>query len=478
MPLDDVEITIVDRQDDPQTSPADGDSVDYLPFGIKVLKLQVRRNPATKPDLGPIRIHPQNYLPPDGDSEDPQRWRVYGTAANDPDLWVVWGAGHDQGFSVKMADQFVFNKVAAPLDDDGTYYIYLHLIHRPADPFAHTPTDKTLTILATDKQRGIRGQKTVRLTVPQGTSNPLRAHWQAQGGVSTITFHGADGSPAQLPRYVSRWWPVRRVAYDPVDDKLAQFLQDLEIRYQRQVDGSKRGRIDLSLDGTQIAQVTGDLEVPVYDRRLCSMEPFRFVDDHHLVLRLWFYWADLGFAESEELKPKGLLGAIAGAILPWRKVAEVPDVERFDLVLDPDDQTLKHKYMCTDTHWQEFWAGNKAAEALELGIATLTDIPKLKKLADSVPEIEGPVHDPLANGLCDIVNELSHHECPFRQQVPGELITADARLPGIEYKVCPRCGTYFRGQDVRAVGLWGKHAPLVANADVLDGLTSTSVLEG
>ena len=87
-----VTLEIVDRH-----TSSDINSVDYLPFGVKVLKLRVRRNIAET--LPPIHIRPKRYRTPDNDAPQPDKWRVYGMADDDDDLWIAWGAGDERGFS-------------------------------------------------------------------------------------------------------------------------------------------------------------------------------------------------------------------------------------------------------------------------------------------------------------------------------------------------------------------------------------------
>ena len=482
MARDDVQITVVGRQ---KSDEANG--VDYQPFGVKVLKLRVQRNPVTKPTLGPIWIRPKGYTPPDAQADDPTRWRVYGTAEGDPDLWVAWGAGDERGFCVRTKDRFKIDKVPLPLDDQ-PHYVYLHLIHRPQEPFAHGPTERTLTIQAVGEDDQVHGETTVRLTVPATATNPLRAHWDwdLDAGVSTITLRGTDGAPAQLPLYVSRWWPTCRVEYVPLEGAVAQFVRDLRIVYHRQDDGHDRGRINVLLGDTLLAEFTGDLPLPLHDYRLVTAEILRFLDDHHLVVRLWFYWVHLGFSPEQlmtfvpperradwQAEAERVSDGLRRLILPWHKREEVPDVERFDLLLDPNDLSLK--YVGTDTHWQEFWAIVDDGEPLRARIATLLDSAKVVALAQSVPKRKPPVFDPLANGLCDIVNEWSGHRCPYRGE--GQLVVAGDIEEGQAYHVRPRCGSHFIGQGVKALGV-AKHAPLLGNVSVIENAVSTSVLEG
>ncbi|OQY21045.1 MAG: hypothetical protein B6I35_09245 [Anaerolineaceae bacterium 4572_32.2] len=479
MARNDVEIKVIERQ-----TPIDGNSVDYQPFGVKILKLRIQRNQDSKPDLGPIWIHPQGYTRPDAKSDDPALWRVYGTAEGDPDLWAAWGAGDERGFCVKTKDRFKIDKVPLPLDDDKFYYIYLHLIHRPQDPLAHKPQEKSITVQASGEDGQVYGETSVRLTVPEQARNPLRAcwEWNPDTGSSAITLRGAGDAPAQLPLYVSRWWPVRRVEYAPVDERTAQFLHDLKITFHRQDEGGNRGRIEVELGSTPLAEFSGDIALPLHDYRLFTAEVFRFLDDHHLVVRLWFYWVHLGFSPEQltclmpaehRAEAERVSADLRKGLLAWHRREEVPDVERFDLLLDLND--LNTKYVGTDTHWQEFWAIVDDGEPLQARIATLLDSAKVAALAKSVPRDNQPIFDPLPNGLCDIVNEWSGHNCPHRPQ--GQLVTSDKIQEGREYESCPRCGARFIGQGARALGV-AKHAPLLGNVSVIENAVSSSVLEG
>lgn len=482
MAHDDVEIKVIERQ-----TPLSVNSVDYQPFGVKVLKLRIRRNQATRPTLGPVWIHPKGYTPPDIAAGDPARWRVYGVAENDPDLWVAWGAGDERGFCVRTKDRFKIDKVPLPLEDDGFYYVYLHLIHRPPDPFTHSPMPKTLVVQATGEKGQVYGETSVTLTVPEQAAQSVRAHWDwnLDVGTSAITLRGADGEP-HIPLYVSRWWPARQVKYVPVDDATRKFLNDLNITYRRQHNSQDRGRVEVTLNDTLLAEFCGDLALPLHDYRLCSAEVMRFLDDYHLVVRLWFYWVHLDFSTDQLLtfvppdrrdglraEAERVRASLKNPLLPWYKRDEIPDVERFDLLLDPNNPAVK--YVGTDTHWQEFWAMVKKGEPLQARIASLLDTFRVVNQASSVPHAEPPVFDPLANGLCDIVNQYTGRTCPHRGK--GGLIAAPDIEEGSDYVICPRCGSHFIGQGEKALGI-AKHAPLLGNVLILQNAVSTSVLEG
>lgn len=499
MAAHDVLIEIVDRD-----GATGATSVDYMPFSIKVIKLRVRRGgvPGNRPALGPIWIHPANYIQADGDSPDPNRWQIFGTADDDPDLWVAWGAGDEQGFCAKTKDKLKFIKDPAPLDDDEDHFIYLHLIHRPIDFLNHVPAPKTLTLIATSEKPDhtvLRdgagnvqsfGELRVDLKVPAAATNPVRARWSwdVDAGLSTITFGGAPGQPSQLPRYVSRWWPASQVDYDMVDQATSDFLAKLKITYQRRVNGSNRSQVDVFHDTMLVARITGDLGLPLHDYRQCSFEVARFPDDHHVVVRLWFYWVTLKFTvdqlmtfvpvgKKSQWRPRAqaLCRRINGGLLPWRQREEAPDIERFDLVLTPG--LLASKHVGSDIHWREYWATVDWDAALRAKIASIGEVAQVVKQGQTLPEIDPPPFDPLANGLCDLVNEGTGLNCPHRGA--GRVVEAAHIRRDRQYIVCAGCSTHFFGQEQKAAGMfWAKHAPLPENVTPIQNAVSTNVLDG
>jgi hypothetical protein len=266
-------------------------------------------------------------------------------------------------------------------------------------------------------------------------------------------------------------------------------MAELGLRYVRQDAGQERSRLELRWGERVLAVVDGDLALPLHDKRLVSFELFRFVDDYHLALRLWFYWVNLRFDEEELLAfvpadPEGkwrkearrVGQALGGSALPWRRYQhydEVPDVERFDLLIDPAKKAIS--YAGTDTHWQEFWS-RVDSPTLRATIASFRELWSLYEQKKAVAEREEPVTNPVANGLCPIVNDGSSHPCHNRPA--GHVVTAEDYIEGIAYAVCPGCATRFIGDPERAVGILGKHAPILEVATVLDNAVSNNVLRG
>jgi hypothetical protein len=473
-----IDISLVDAK----TAVADT-SVDYVPFGIKVLKLQIRKidGPNKK-----VWIRTKSFKR----DEDP--CAIYGYADDGEDLWAVWGAGDIMGFCAKYEER-AGTKKAVPLDDNEPHTVYFHLIHRPTNPAEHQLRTRQVTIVAvtTDddvndlakKRCGERqhhdrviAEKTFTLTVPQGAENAIRPIWtrRSDGSGSHIAFSGKA-----IPRYVSRWWPAREVTYTTVVGP-----PDITLDYVRKANGDE-GAVDIWLktdDGrVRLARVEGHLTLPLHDLRWFAPELYRFYDDETYVLRLVFFWADenidaddlLAYVPDDEkgalhdeatkeandiMQPGGLFAKWRG----WGKQYEIPDVERFDIVFNPDRPA--EKFGCTDAHWREYWVKFDPGQACRCSIAAPQDAYKV------------------------VLNHFLRHFRHFHKQEPKP-ITNPLEEGGIAAVITagrciydPNSGRIVCGEKPpvrpRAPGLLGKNAPTLENANLLDDGLSSDVLEG
>lgn len=497
---------------------AAGAEVDYLPFGTKILKLRVQRNPVTRPDMGPIWLRPRGYVAPDHASEDAADARAFARIGPAGDLWVAWGAGDEQGFSVRYAEGVqrvdgvpMPGSVPQPFDDDEAHFLYFHVIHRPEAADAALPDRVPLTIEAVDASDEVHGVLAVTLTAPEGAADAVRAVWATRWGEdgeaeSTIALAApsADLGDWRVARYVSRWWPPDRVDYAPArpgageaspGPDFAAFLEGLQIVFRRRA-GAK-AEIEVRHAATTLATLDGDIAIPLHDCRLLHVEPMLFTDDRHLVLRLWLYWLHLDFGvddllrhvpqdrkeawrpEAERVRDslRGFLG-----LLGWRRNQEIPDIERFDLLVDVASGRVD--LVGSDAHWRELWARivpapGGARPAAELKILTPNELIAVVLNNKDLTSVEGPpAYDPLANGLCDVANRDHPGNCPHRPA--GRMFAVDEQVDEVEYTPCEGCGSRFREvpQPARAPGILGKHAPIFENAVVVRGAVSTNVLEG
>jgi hypothetical protein len=114
-------------------------------------------------------------------------------------------------------------------------------------------------------------------------------------------------------------------------------------------------------DAPVLARVHDNIQLQGIDQfRHVSAELYHFVD-HFYVLRLWFAWLWK-----------------AGAVTAGH---EIPDAERFDLVIDP--LAAKVEYAATDAHWKEHWCpGPPFGDPIEMEIGlfspqVVAGLPKL-----------------------------------------------------------------------------------------------------
>jgi hypothetical protein len=471
----DIDIQIVDgRRAVAETS------VDYIPFGVSTLKLQIRKiaGPAQK-----VWIRTKHF------KRDQDPCAIYGHADDGEDLWVVWGAGDIMGFCTKYAEQ-AGTKKAVVLDDDKPHTVYLNLIHRPRDPIHHQLRDRQLTIVAvctdapdsvaqqpcTERQYQDRiiAEKTFTLTVPKGASIPIRPVWEGQPDASHITFQGDD-----VPRYTSRWWQTRQVAYAPVKD-----TPRITLDFVRVANNEHEGEITVWLEKGDrrecLAVVAGHLTRPIYDLRWFVPGLYRFHDDKLFVLRLSFFWTNehldgdalLAFvpdAQKEALRDQRtreaaelMQSSLRNVWLGWDKQYEIPDMERFDIVFDPNDLTTK--YGCTDAHWKEFWFKVDGSQPCQCRIAAPKDAINVvleylakyfKFTGEEEPE---PITNPLEEGR--LAKLITSGRCIYDKRAQRIVFVGE------------------KDGQAKAPGFLGKNAPRVENSRLLKNGLSSDVLEG
>lgn len=316
----------------------------YLPYGTRTLKFRVDALPgAHLAWLRPLQRHPNPNL-------------IAGHEDSGDDLLITWSGGDKRGYRLDFSA--------------GDRYAYFHVTHRVAElPGRY---DITL-ILETDAGEVCR--QVVRLGRPQA-KEPLRTIWQAvDSNLSQITFTGRE-----LPAYQSRWWPRPAIRYCALET-----TPPIHIEYQRAVDGVF-GAIRVLWRGEPLVGVSGHLDVALHDARLFAATLFDFGDKRHWVLRLWFQWLythltplDVAGTAAPQATPAISERCLAEAtrlneLLDRGEREEIPDVERFDLVID----TLSGRvvFAGTDLHWQELWGPTPnilplPAEILSLGLKNI-----------------------------------------------------------------------------------------------------------
>lgn len=320
-------MTTIDFVLDGKSEPA---TVTYRPWGVRALKLRVTSGQET----AVLRIRPRGIQQADLDLG------IFRAQADDSSAFIIsWGGGHEPGPCLKATDFLLAFERCAPLEPEDVSLIYFNLDHVGPD----LPDSATVTIEAFNEKSGaVVASLPITLQRPPEYENtvarfvPSAANlWQPQGTL--------------VARYEPRWWPRPAVAYTPLANC------PLQVRVAD-------ARLLVEWDGTVVGQITDHTKPSVLQPETMRFELFDF-DAYHLALRIWFFWLDTRIGGGHE----------------------VPDAERFDLLLRKQDGYVT--LACTDMHWRETWGQiDGAPMRATLGMSQAA---KLKILTEGVEKITG-----------------------------------------------------------------------------------------
>ena len=284
--------------------------------------------------------------------------------------------------------------------------LYFNLSHQgPA-----VPAQATVTLQAYEEDSGrIFAELAIRLQPPPGY------------GDDVVRFTaGADGTWSyagdRVAAYDPRWWP-RELAYVPLT----------AVPLQLQVDDNT---LNVRWGGETVAAITDHTKPSVLTPASMAFELSDF-DQWHLALRVWFFWLDTRIGGGHE----------------------VPDAERFDMLLRKKDGFIT--LACTDMHWREMWAQiDGAPMRATLG---LSGSAKLKLVTEGVHKVaamfkrekgedHSEVYDPVAALIPRQAQRLGQVD-KFDKRGKG----LEAHIPTIENVVPQSEGTLARmtSSDVR-----------------------------
>ncbi|MCB8923084.1 MAG: hypothetical protein H6662_15970 [Ardenticatenaceae bacterium] len=306
----------------------DGATLVYRPWGVRAIKLLV----TSEVETAVLRIRPRAIKQTEADAG------IFRASADDSDAFVIsWGGGHEPGPCLKAEDYLVAFERCAALQPGDTSLIYFNLDHIGPD----LPGEATVTIEAYDEKMGeVKATLPIRLQKPPAYNDSVvqfiqnGAVWQPQG--------------TQVASYEPRWWPRPAVDYVP----LATY--PLQVR----LDGK---RLLVEWGGKTVAQITDHTDPTVLLPQSMRLELFEF-DRSHLALRAWFFWLDKNIGSGHE----------------------VPDAERFDMLLRKQDGYVT--LACTDMHWREMWAQiDGAPMEATLGMSRAA---KLKLLTEGIAKVK------------------------------------------------------------------------------------------
>ncbi len=399
--------------------PVSTDSLEYLPWGTRSLKLKVSGDYS-----GKCYLRPRQFIL----NESP----VAGYADGSPggDIRVSWGGGWEEGFQIEDKKK----------GED--VYIYFNITHRGTQAADAYP----LTLEAYHSKKHTKlGELTVTLHRPAELPSPaLKPQWQALGdGDKELLL--APAQARQVPIYLSRWWPTEVIHYTAAQ---VTVLPRVRLVCHRNIgEGYSRVEIFAALPGKKteklLAFIDGDIQFPLVDLEQISADLY-FMSGHW-VLRVWFFWLDKTL--MGKVDTAGLGDAEVRVLNRWRAEQEIPDAERVDIVFD---QNLNTRFMCTDLHWQELWGpftkkaplhvSVAAEEALNVyirgaqGLAAVKAallkkyVPQADKTFDPSEEVKNQLYQQ-EEGAEKGVGDLKHKHTPFFRNAGFDLdlISNDVR---------------------------------------------------
>ncbi len=334
-----LELSIVQESNEEKRA---GNKLDYLPFGVKTLKIKVSGDYE-----GKLRLAPKRFALLEGEKlghEDD---------GMPPQFVVFWGGGYEDYYLLdypeKRTVHFFVRHIGDGLDD---YPLTIQACLEGSDEVIGC-LEVTLTHPAILDETGVTAEKLVK------------ARWQetrvGRNGASDVILAGR-----YAPNYISRWWPHNQVVYDTYETEPPR----VRLHYERLVEDNS-GRLTVyttsPLDGTEypLAVIQGSIHPTLYDMQQVVPELYRFASNTW-ALRVWFLWLDKDISLDDlerygtrtpkeikqtwqEITPKTEGGL---AEQSWAEAHEIPDAERVDIIFDYSAQA---RYAATDLHWREMW---------------------------------------------------------------------------------------------------------------------------
>lgn len=400
-------------------------SIDFLPYGTRTLKLRVTAdNPVAL--RGERLILRSEHLP-----QGFGRRRFYSHEQGTTHFRVSWGGGRNRpGACLSSADVVVLEH-KVPLQECREIgrepsYVYLNVTH------LHGSCQAPYTLLL-----GVHREDAPKheppLQVTPITLTPPRQI--ADGEVKRpLRFDHSAGCfvGRHVPRYLGRWWSPWQVRYVEPPSIPALFLASLDDILAVEWHSGPEDRV---LGGQRIAEIADHiaLQSVAGDTRLFDAELYHLHGDY-FVLRLWFSW----------LMEHDIRTALD----------EIPDAERFDLVIDA--ATRQVVFAATDLHWREVWArastGPGAPVRGHLGLMSESGLQYVK---DKLPALDAARESWLAE-----VEKVLRQDSPRAGlRIPSEVVRAELRDPG--------------KSTARGIGLEA-HVPSLENCLPPDGLDFVS----
>ncbi|HLN33655.1 MAG TPA: hypothetical protein VK250_00075 [Nitrososphaeraceae archaeon] len=404
--------------------------VKYIPCSISTIKLLIQNFEECDVD---ILIKPTRYQNDDdfcGGFDDDKKG-----------LKIIWGGGEENGVTTRVKGK------------DGKYAYFFVF---PMDNFRLL--DYNLTLRINKTRVGFNGESTSEemkiklypIQKVQLIDDIVHQKKEHNSQNTTITFEGN-----LLGNYYPRWYPEHYSLFNDSKNyyQLDNFISNISLKTFKKLEGQDRDRIILYFKQRKVGTIDGDMEGASY-----HIDVFKF--NNAFIIRIWFLWiSKKQFLEAKNLEPLEI-EVTERAIFDN---PELPDFERFDIVISASDGTILS--ICTDFHWQEFWyklnGGNDVV--MEGIIAKL-----LHPLDQSLSRLLNRHF--VDNNYEDIINNL--------QKITSLSENFDSKPDLI----------YVRGKEIedsvqkqekdivaRGRNFFRSHVPYIRNADILSNMISSIV---
>jgi len=409
--------------------------IQYLPYGVTTLEMKILGDQKTLTGY----IYPKNR----SDGENNFYVGYVDENYDAKNFLVLWGAGRREGLKNDR--------------ESADHRLFLQVLHHGSDISSPTITfEHSETILPIG---------TVTLEPAEKSSNLVRMDMNKEDDSYIISFTGN-----RVPLYYSRWFPPR-----PSENKRIQYghikVPQISIKFKAdrdKVSQNVTSDIDIIMDDDKIAQISGDWRYGWPHTELFTV----FGDERYLVLRFWLYWIHENYSKNVFMGGKALLEETEDyetRLALWESLdIEVPDIERFDFLIDMN--VRKVIWIGTDFHYQEAWFKLKRDEAVaEARIAndveTLVQIFRRLKDRFDPPKNYDPMNDP-KTGLKKMLRDKDETELrPEYVQTPEEYTVTNVN----------HAGNVFRGPATLKRGLTRKHVPYIKNGSISPKMVSSIV---
>lgn len=323
-------------------------SMEYLPHGTRSLRVRVR----TRTPLPAMRLRPRHTT-----AEDTAHGIFRGFEDGGTQFQLSWGGGQEDGPPARSEDKLGAFEQPAGLNPEHTPTIVFNLTHIGRD----LPETAVLTLEAFEVETGVvRATLPVTLRRPAALPPALACMPLAQNG----RWNFQAGS--HLPVYETRWWPAETVTYTAAPATLP-----LSVQYD-----AATTSLQVQWNAAVIAIIEDHTTPSILNTDAVRCELFVF-SESYVALRIWFFWLDVNIGH----------GFFIGR-------HEVPDAERFDLLIRLSDGTVG--LACTDLHWRESWGvSTQSPQRATLGLSREAKVrlaqEGLKKIWDKVWDTKSAV---------------------------------------------------------------------------------------